>query len=212
MSRLSATAAQVEDLQYQVEELDEQKRRLEYERRAAVSSRQAAEEAARRAERQSQTLSSLRRLPSSVKEVAETIQQLFPSELVFTPRGLKSTEDRGRDLIADAWECLYALATVLHPLLFDAADQNVDLERVFKEKTGFELGMSEGRSTKKDKKFMKLRQDVFEGRTIDITPHVKIGNKEPRLLRVHFFVDQDKKRIVIGHCGGHLDNFSTRRQ
>lgn len=211
-SRLSATAAQVEDLQDKVEELDEQKRRLEYELQAAVSSRQAAEEAARRAERQSQTLLSLRRLPSSVKEVAETMQQLFPSELVFTPRGLRSTEDRGRDLVEDAWECLYALATVLHPLLFDAADQNVDLERVFKEKTGFDLGMSEGRSTKRDKKFMKLRQDVFEGRTIDIIPHVKIGNKEPRLLRVHFFVDQDKKRIVIGHCGGHLDNFSTRRQ
>lgn len=211
-SRLSATAAQVEDLQDKVEDLDEQKRRLEYELQAAVSSRQEAEEAARRAERQNQTLSSLRRLPSSVKEVAETMQQLFPSELVFTPRGLRSTEDRGRDLVEDAWECLYALATVLHPLLFDAADQNVDLERVFKEKTGFDLGMSEGRSTKRDKKFMKLRQDVFEGRTIDIIPHVKIGNKEPRLLRVHFFVDQDKKRIVIGHCGGHLDNFSTRKQ
>jgi hypothetical protein len=211
-SRLSATVAQVEDLQDKIEELDEQKRRLEYELQAAVSSRQAAEEAARRAERQSRTLSSLKRLPTSVKEAAETMQHLFPSELVFTPRGLRSTEDRGRDLVEDAWACLYALATVLHPLLFDAPDQNVDLERVFKEKTGFDLGMSEGRSTKRDKKFMKLRQDVFEGRAIDFIPHVKIGNREPRLLRVHFFVDQDKKRIVIGHCGGHLDNFSTRRQ
>jgi len=211
-SRLSASTAQVEDLQDKVEELDEQKRRLEYELRAAVSSRQAAEEAARRADRQSETLSTLKRLPSSVKQVAEVMQQLFSSELVFTPRGLRSTEDRVQDLVDDAWECLYALATVLHPLLFDERDQNIDLERVFKEKTGFDLGMSEGRSTKKDRKFMKLRQDVFEGRTIDITPHVKIGNKEPRLLRVHFFVDDEQKRIVIGHCGGHLDNFSTRRQ
>jgi len=104
------------------------------------------------------------------------------------------------------------MATVLHPLLFDAPDENIDLERVFREKTGFDLGMSEGRSTKRDKKFMKLRQDVCEGRTVEIIPHIKVGSKEPRLLRVHFFVDNDKKRIVIGHCGGHLDNFSTRRQ
>ncbi len=210
--RLSETAAKLEDAQDRAEELDEQRRRLQYELQAAVSSRQTAEETARQAERQSRVLSSLKRLPSSVKEVAETMQQLFPSELVFTARGLRSTEDRGRDLVEDAWECLYALATVLHPLLFDSADQNIDLERVFKEKTGFDLGMSEGRSTKRDKKFMKLRQDAFEGRTIDIVPHIKIGNKEPRLLRVHFFVDTDKKRIVIGHCGGHLDNFSTRKQ
>jgi hypothetical protein len=211
-SRLSAADAQIEDLQDKVEELDDQKRRLEYDLQAAACSRQAAEEGLRRAERQSQTLFSLKRLPSSVKEVAETIQQLFPAELVFTPRGLKSTEDRGRDVVEVAWECLYAMATVLHPLLFDAPDENIDLERVFKEKTGFDLGMSEGRSTKRDKKFMKLRQDVFDGRTIEIIPHIKVGNKEPRLLRVHFFVDNDERRIVIGHCGGHLDNFSTRRQ
>jgi hypothetical protein len=211
-SRLSATAAHVEDLQDKVEELDEQKRRLEYKLQAATSSRQAAEEAARGAERQSRALSTLKRLPTSVKEVAEIMQQLFPSELVFTSRGLRSTEDRDRGMVEDAWECLYALATVLHPLLFDAPDRNIDLERVFKEKTGLDLGMSEGRSTKRDKKFMKLRQDVFEGRAIDIVPHVKIGNKEPRLLRIHFFIDDEKKRLVIGHCGGHLDNFSTRRQ
>jgi hypothetical protein len=210
--QLSEIVAQVQDLQDKAEELDEHKRRLEYELQTAVSSRQAAEEAARRAELQNRAFSSLKRLPSSVKEVAETMQQLFPSELVFTPRGLRSAEDRRGNLVEDAWECLYALATVLHPLLFDTPDENIDLERVFKEKTGFNLAMSEGRCTKRDKNFMKLRQDVFDGRPIDITPHVKIGNREPRLLRIHFFVDADEKRIVIGHCGGHLDNFSTRRQ
>jgi len=66
--------------------------------------------------------------------------------------------------------------------------------------------------TKIDKKFMKLRSDTYSGKTIDFSPHIKIGNKEPKLLRVHFFIDREQKMIVIGHCGGHLENFSLKNQ
>jgi outer membrane murein-binding lipoprotein Lpp len=211
-SRLAGTAAQVEDLQERLEDLNEQKRRLEYDLQAAASSRKAAEEVARKAETRIRVMASLKRLPSTVTEVAEIMQQMFPDELVFTPGAMKSTEDRSRDLVADAWECLFAMATVLHPLLFGAEDRNTDLEKAFKGKTGFDLAMSEGSSTKERKKLMKLRKVLFEGREIDITPHIKIGNKEPRLLRIHFYADHDKRRIVIGHCGKHLENYSTRLQ
>jgi hypothetical protein len=55
--------------------------------------------------------------------------------------------------------------------------------------------LSEGKNTKKDKKFMNLRKDIYEGKIVEIIPHVKVGNKEPRLLRVHFYPDHDRKII-----------------
>ena len=50
---------------------------------------------------------------------------------------------------------------------------------------------------------------------VDITPHVKWNNKT-QYLRVHFFVEHDEKaetrRIIIGHCGDHLDTYGTKRR
>ena len=81
--------------------------------------------------------------------------------------------------------------------------------------------MTEGKQTKKDSKLMSIRKDTYSYKitngvkkeiSIDITPHVGFGNKEPDLLRVHFHIlkDEDICRIVIGHCGRHLDNYTTK--
>jgi hypothetical protein len=40
---------------------------------------------------------------------------------------------------------------------------------------------------------------------------VKYGNRAPKLLRVHYYPDRERRRIVIGHCGDHLENFSTAK-
>lgn len=172
----------------------------------------AAADSARLASSRLEALNRLKRLPTTVREVAEAIQGLFRERILFTPRGLASTADRTEAVVELAWECLWATATSLHSMFFVEDTQGVDLERKFKEISGFDLAMSEGKSTKKDKKFMNLRKDIYEGKTVEIVPHVKVGNKEPRLLRVHFYLDHDQDLIVVGHCGGHLDNFSTRNQ
>jgi hypothetical protein len=170
----------------------------------------AAAESVRLSDSRIKAINNLKRLPTTVREAAEVI--LFPERIVFTAKGLASTEDRSEAVLELAWECLWAVATSLHSMFFAEDTQGVDLERRFKELSGFDLAMSEGKSTKKDKKFMNLRRDIYNGESIDIIPHVKVGNKEPRLLRVHFHLDHDRELIVIGHCGGHLDNFSTRNQ
>jgi hypothetical protein len=54
-------------------------------------------------------------------------------------------------------------------------------------------------TTKRDNRLIALRKDLYEGNEIDITPHVKHGDTEPEILRIHFYVDREKQRIVVGH-------------
>lgn len=61
---------------------------------------------------------------------------------------------------------------------------------------------------------MRQYSDEYNGREIDIEAHIKNGNKEsdPRFVRIHFAYDPAvSDKILIGHCGKHLDNYSTRK-
>jgi hypothetical protein len=70
--------------------------------------------------------------------------------------------------------------------------------------------MNEGRMTQRDSRLMRLREREYEGKLYDISPHVSL-NKGSLSLRVHFAIEQDSKKLIIGHCGDHLDTFSTQK-
>lgn len=161
-----------------------------------------------------QRLEQLRALPTNLPDMVSIIEELHAGRVVFTENArvaAKSAQINSslKDLI-EAWSCLWAVATDLHDLLFEHVD-GVDLEAVFRSKTGYQLSMSESKATQQQAKLMRLRRQEFEGHEIDITPHVKCGS-EPRMLRVHFYVDRAEHRLIIGHCGDHLDTFATRRR
>ena len=103
------------------------------------------------------------------------------------------------------------MATVLPDLFRNGV---VDIEAAYKEKTAWDLKRGEGKMTRKDKSLMAQRSDIYLGREINIEPHVANGNKEsdPDFIRVYFAFDEITKKIVIGHVGKHLDNYSTRKQ
>jgi hypothetical protein len=109
------------------------------------------------------------------------------------------------------WRCLRAMATDLYDLVMQDLPAR-QVPETFKSRTIFELTWTESKETKRDNKLMAEWRLVYEGREIDITPHVKWGDTAPRLLRVHFWVDRNRKRIVVGHCGDHLDTYGTRRR
>lgn len=152
----------------------------------------------------------LNKLPQDLPEVVNFIANAFKSKLYFTEEAIKSARDyeNGNAVFTSAWEMLRSIATVLHRLIFE--DRPGDLEEFFKNETGFELSMTEGRQTKRDSSLMKLRKITYKDQEIDITPHVKYGNRPPNLLRIHFYPDMERQIIVIGHCGEHLDNFTTK--
>lgn len=53
----------------------------------------------------------------------------------------------------------------------------------------------------------KRRTFIHKGNKIFMERHLKLGAKDSlaETLRVHFHWDEEEKRIVIGHCGKHLD-------
>jgi hypothetical protein len=147
-------------------------------------------------------------LPSSLAEVARAAGLAFP-RLVITERAIKSAEDfRECVCVGEAWEILVHLSETLHPLKF--RDGEKDLQRVFRERTGYELGITEGKMTKDDKELVRLRKVVHGGKEFDMTPHVKHGNQGAKLVRVHFAFDEENKKVVVGHIGKHVDNYTTK--
>lgn len=72
----------------------------------------------------------------------------------------------------------------------------------------FELALAEGRNTNRNKRLRRLRRLEYRGRTLDITPHLKVGRgwDSEDTLRIYFAWDDVDGRIVIGHIGTHLEN------
>lgn len=149
--------------------------------------------------------------PHSLREVMDLASKLWPDKLVFTKRALKAASDYRFDDVDIAWRCIQDLATILHGLCFEE-DTAQKAAEIFGSKSNFEVTFREGTATNRDPKFAKMRTDVFEGEKIDITPHLKYGNKSPKLLRIHFAVHSSSKKLIIGHVGDHLDNYSTRKK
>ncbi len=147
-------------------------------------------------------------LPQSATDIAVFFRNVFRDKLDFTDRGMRSLQDCTTRL-AIIWQCFYAIATSLTDLYKGGV---ADIEAAFKAQTGWDMARGEGAQTRKDKDFMNLRKDYYQGREILIEPHVRNGNKEssPDFIRIYFCFDKPTQKIVIGHVGAHLENFSSQ--
>lgn len=206
----AAYAAQVDEKEDEIRRLNDERadevRRLKWE----CNTYQSKLEAAAPEEGSANVSALLPSLPSTLPEVAEAASRCFP-RLVITEQALKSAKDyivcRS---VNEAWEMLRHLNGLMYRLKFEEEDQR-DWERVFQDETGYELAMSEGRNTKKDRKLMDLRKLQHGGAEYDITPHLKYGNQEPKMVRVHFAFDESRKKIMVGYIGPHMENATSRK-
>ncbi len=160
-------------------------------------------------ERQASAIEKLSALPGNLTEVMCTIAELRAHRMVITDTAMKSVADATYEDLGEAWRCLWTVPTVLWHLIFE--EGRTDWAEEYTNRTGYALAMTETKATKSDKSIMKSRRILFDGQDIDITPHIKIGSREPKCLRVHFWVDRDRRRIVVGHFGNHMDTAGTRR-
>lgn len=55
-----------------------------------------------------------------------------------------------------------------------------------------------------------MRKFEFEGRPYEMWTHLKYGNRTGKQLRIHFAIDREKQRIIVGYIGEHMDNATTR--
>lgn len=148
-------------------------------------------------------------LPESLAEVAVAASRCFP-HLIITDRAVDAAKDYSEcKSVGETWEMLRHLEVCMYRLRFVDEGQK-DLERTFRDETGYDLAMSEGAKTKQDKKLMRLRKIEHGGREYDITPHVKHLNNEPKAVRIYFAFDEDAKKIVVGHIGRHIPNATSK--
>ncbi len=192
-------------------QLDESKKhqaRTKYELDAQKEALPALYQRMRELEAKTEVVESLKKLPSNLPEMLKLICTLHSDKLDCIPDAMESARTAKFNDLQKAWELMWSLAEVLHPMLFGNSIPFSSVE--FKNKTGFNVAMSEGNMTQRDAKLMRLREREYQGRKIDITAHVGVA-KPPAWLRIHFAVDHASGKLVIGHCGDHMENYSTQK-
>lgn len=149
--------------------------------------------------------------PDTPEKIAAYFECHFADRLSFTERGRASLADCKTDPRI-LWDALYQMATTLYELHTDASVTMVD--RAFNERSAFRVARGEGTMTRRDSGLMRQFQDVYQGRPICIESHMKSNqNREssPQFLRIYYCYDEVTRKLLIGSCGRHLDNYTTQK-
>jgi hypothetical protein len=140
----------------------------------------------------------------SLQYAVKIVAILYPDRLVFLESALVSAEDSDRNGFRKghkALELLLKLATdYWEALVGGHGDQKA--KAVFGQ-SAFAAGESGCLSTEGRRR----RTFEYQGRDLLMEKHIKHGVKDSaaETLRVHFEWIAGEKRIVVGHCGKHLD-------
>ena len=147
-----------------------------------------------------------REYPSSFK--ALQLFAPFYKHLVFAPKAwLPALDYEQFKEFRVAWEMLHDMDQVLWQLIFE---EGGDIEKKFEERTPYGYAKGEGTQTTKDSKLAAKRRFEFDGKSWEMWAHIKYHTVPGRQLRIHFAVDNDKRRLIIGYIGEHMDNATTR--
>ena len=147
---------------------------------------------------------SIGKMPSTREEVIDYFNKVFADRIAFSKQAIKSLKGCTLDPSV-LWRFFFALATIMWDL-YDG--ENGDIYAQFKNKTGFDCARGEGSATRNDKRLMRQYEITYEGEPIDIEPHLTFPAEKQS---IHFGYSRILHRIIIGHCGQHLDNYTTRK-
>lgn len=204
-------------LEERMRELESDKSQLETLRYRLVEAQCRADEKAAEAARLKDEAASLEKIdhfPTSLVEELELAGRLWPDRIVVLPEAVRSAAAYRYCDLDEEWRILQAVATVLWDIYFGDGDSS-DIDEEFKRRTGFTHTFRESGATNASPALVKLRRRSYKGSEIDITPHIKgSGRRDSSKLhpfRLHYHADAEGKKIVIGHCGEHLDTAGTPR-
>lgn len=140
----------------------------------------------------------------TLQKVVELLATLFPDRLIFLETAVASAKESDRNgfrLGEKACELLHTLATDYWRALADGkGDQHA---KSFFGHNAF--ASNEASSLSNEGK--RLRTFPYRGREFVMEKHLKHGVKDSKAetLRIHFEWFQNEKKLVIGHCGKHLN-------
>lgn len=147
--------------------------------------------------------------PGDLASQLKLADALWPGRLAITSKAVLGAKDwNGRP--QDSWFVLQSIATVL----WEAKFTNEGTRRIaetFQNLTGLECSLGESELTSGNKKMLKKRRVVVDGKAYACCAHVKKGNNTSS-LRIHFDFDEENRRIVLGHCGKHLETMGTAKR
>lgn len=153
---------------------------------------------------------SINTYPESAEEIAHFFETVYGERLVFTERAKESltTCTTRPDIL---WRAFYDIATKLYDL-FQEPKNLQEVCTAYEQSTEWKCSATEGKETRKSSRLMHIYDDKYENEAISIEPHIGKGNRETQsgFFRIHFAHDASiAPQIIIGHCGEHLENYTT---
>lgn len=145
---------------------------------------------------------------SSPQGILHTLEAFYPDRVAVLPSAYESAAGYAMSDTQGTWEVALSAAECVWPLAFEGCGER--LADAFQDETGLELARGEGKMTKANPKCRAARTVEYEGRELDISPHVKGRGKKG--VRMHFAVDQCSGKVVIGHFGEHMGTSGSRRR
>lgn len=142
--------------------------------------------------------------PQTPQEIVQYFEASFGDKIAFSDEVSDSLKGC-RIPLDDLWKALFALATVMDDLYINGSG---DIYGEFRSKTGIQLGRGEGSSTRKDAKLMRQYQIEYHGEIINIEAHIK---HQRTSQRIHFGFSKKDRKLIVGWCGEHKDNYTTRK-
>ncbi|MDF7664923.1 hypothetical protein [Bifidobacterium sp. ESL0745] len=141
---------------------------------------------------------------------------IFSDRIVVTKEAYESLKDcvtRPNYL----WQAMYMMCQPLYRTYKETKNSNIT--KTFLEQDdvvgGFTVALHEGHETHKDDDYMNLRKVGYQGHIISIESHLKRGGgkDDSRSVRIYYCWAADKTggKLVIGHIGKHLKNYSTHK-
>lgn len=150
-----------------------------------------------------------KKYPNSLKSILEFIYSFNKDKIFILNEAFDSAEESVFDDLEGAWDVLFSICTDLYGLIFNDGGGNI--EKMYKDKTNYDLSLKDGKQLNRDNRLLSLRKRIYEGNEVEIIPHVKLDTRNKN-LRIHFYIDSDKRLIVIGHFGDHLETPGTKRR
>lgn len=136
----------------------------------------------------------------------ELLEMLIPENVIILKSARKSAKESSKFKHSDRLVfLLYKLCTIFLSEYLENGDNKA------KAILGDAYSANESETVEKSPIYSKMREFEYENESIKMFRHVGIGKARSKAetIRVHFHIDTDKKKIVIGYCGEHLDVQST---
>lgn len=163
-------------------------------------------------EAQAAAIRGMQSFPSMPADSVRLARRVFANRLVVLDRAVESAEDFESGSPDEVFDILRCLAIEYWPICFEDDGEGGTPAQRFENATGYQMARGESSATNKDVKLKRMRLIPYKNGEIDISPHVKgASGKKKAPLRVHFAVDSQDRKIVVGYVGRHMETAGTRR-